>query len=141
MPSRKLAGSITAAAVAIAMAAQARTRSHEADQRLAAPGNAVGGAEMHRPGGAPALRATYDDRGLIVSGYRLPGTPTRNARQIAFAVAAAASPGRSGGGADVMAASGRGSTWKRARAVCRRAYGEVAGTALSRIRVRRSAMR
>jgi ATP-binding cassette subfamily C protein CydC len=65
-------------------AAEAWALAHQADARLAS----VGRDEICRPRYAPTLRATYDRRGLAVSGYRLAETPTRNAREIEFAVAA-----------------------------------------------------
>ncbi|MGW1343413.1 ATP-binding cassette domain-containing protein [Kribbella sp. NPDC002412] len=46
----------------------------------------VGEDETGRP--VATCRVTYDGRGLTVSGYQLPETPTRDAREIAFAVAA-----------------------------------------------------
>jgi ATP-binding cassette subfamily C protein CydC len=65
-------------------ATQAWTCSNQGGQRLAS----VGSDKARRPGHVlPALRATYDRRGLTVSGYRLPDTPTRTARQLEFAVA------------------------------------------------------
>jgi ATP-binding cassette subfamily C protein CydC len=65
-------------------AAEAWTLAGQADERLAS----VGSDEDRRARGAPSLRATYDRRGLSVSDYWLPDTPTRNARQIELAVAA-----------------------------------------------------
>lgn len=65
-------------------ATQAWTLAHQADQRLASVGN----DDIRRPSHTPILRATYDRRGLTVSDYWLPDTPTRNARPIEFAVAA-----------------------------------------------------
>jgi ATP-binding cassette, subfamily C, bacterial CydC len=65
-------------------ATQAWTCSNQGGQRLASAGS----DKARRPGHVlPALRATYDRRGLTVSGYRLPDTPTRTARQLEFAVA------------------------------------------------------
>jgi ATP-binding cassette subfamily C protein CydC len=65
-------------------AATAWTLAKQADERLAS----IGSDEIRRPGRPPILRASYDRRGLTVSDYRLPDTPTRNARQLDFAVAA-----------------------------------------------------
>jgi ATP-binding cassette subfamily C protein CydC len=65
-------------------AAESWTLADQADERLASAGN----DEAGRLRCAPILRATYDRSGLTVAGYRLPDTPTRNARQIEFAVAA-----------------------------------------------------
>jgi ATP-binding cassette subfamily C protein CydC len=63
---------------------QARTLAQQAGQRL----TSAGSDEIRRPSPAPKLRATYNRRGLTVSGYWLPETPTRNARRIDFDVAA-----------------------------------------------------
>lgn len=79
-----LAAGVLGNAERLVAATQAWTRSNQADQRLAS----AAGGETRRPGGAPTLRATYGRRGLTVSGYRLPATPTRHARQVGFAVAA-----------------------------------------------------
>jgi len=86
-----LAGGVMANAERLAAAAEAWWLSRRADERHAS----VGGDEIRRPGHVPVLpatvpvlRATYDRRGLTVSGFRLPETPTRNARQLGFAVAA-----------------------------------------------------
>ncbi|MDQ1655020.1 MAG: ATP-binding cassette, subfamily bacterial CydC [Cryptosporangiaceae bacterium] len=56
----------------------------QAGERLASGGS----DPIRRPSPAPVVRATYGHRGLTVSGYRLPGTPTRSARPVEFAVAA-----------------------------------------------------
>jgi ATP-binding cassette subfamily C protein CydC len=71
----------------------------QAGQRLAS----VGTDEIRRASRAPIIRATCDRNGLTVSGYRLPDTPTRNARRIEFTVA----PGRT---LVVTGASGSGKT-------------------------------
>jgi ATP-binding cassette subfamily C protein CydC len=65
-------------------AAESSTLADQAGERLASAGN----DETSRLRCAPVLKATYDQSGLTVAGYRLPDTPTRNARQIEFAVAA-----------------------------------------------------
>jgi ATP-binding cassette subfamily C protein CydC len=65
-------------------AAEAWTLAHQAGERLASAGSEA----IRRPTCAPILRATYDRAGLTVSDYLLPDTPTRNARQVDFAVAA-----------------------------------------------------
>jgi ATP-binding cassette subfamily C protein CydC len=64
-------------------AAESWTLAGQADERLAS----VGHDETTRLRCPPILRASYDRSGLTVAGYRLPDTPTRNARQIDFAVA------------------------------------------------------
>ncbi len=65
-------------------AAEAWTLANQADERLAS----VGTDEIRRPSYASTLWATYDRRGLTVSDYWLPDTPTRNAREVEFTVAA-----------------------------------------------------
>jgi ATP-binding cassette subfamily C protein CydC len=94
-----LAAAVMGNAERLVAATQAWTRSNQAGQRLASAGS----DEACRPGRAPALRATYDRRGLTVSGYRLPDTPTRTARRIELAVA----PGQT---LVVTGASGSGKT-------------------------------
>jgi ATP-binding cassette subfamily C protein CydC len=78
-------------------AAEAWTLARQADERL----TEVGSDEIRRSHHAPVARATYDGAGLTVSGYSLPGTATRDARRIDFAVAA-------GGTLMVTGASGSG---------------------------------
>jgi ATP-binding cassette, subfamily C, bacterial CydC len=94
-----LAAGVMGNAERLVAATQAWTRSNQAGQRLASAGS----DEARRPGRVPALRATYDRRGLTVSGYRLPDTPTRTACQLEFAVA----PGQT---LMVTGASGSGKT-------------------------------
>jgi ATP-binding cassette subfamily C protein CydC len=79
-----LTAGVMANAERLAAAAEAWTLSKQADQRL----SSVSGDETRRPSCAPILRATDDRRGLTVSDYWLPETPTRNARRIELAVAA-----------------------------------------------------
>jgi ATP-binding cassette subfamily C protein CydC len=78
-----LAAGVMMNAERLVAAATAWTLAKQADERLASVGN-----DEIRPGRAPILRASYDGRGLTVSDYRLPDTPTRNARQLELAVAA-----------------------------------------------------
>jgi ATP-binding cassette, subfamily C, bacterial CydC len=77
-----LAAGVMGNAERLVAAAEAWTRSKQAAARLASAGD-----QTRRHGPAPALRATYDRRGMTVSGHRLPATPTRDARQVDFAVA------------------------------------------------------
>jgi ATP-binding cassette subfamily C protein CydC len=79
-----LAAGVMTNAERLVAAAEAWTLADQADERLAS----IGGEEIHEPGRAPILRATCERRGLTVSDYWLPATPTRNARQIDLAVAA-----------------------------------------------------
>jgi ATP-binding cassette subfamily C protein CydC len=79
-----LAAGVMINAERLVPAAESCALADQANERLASAGN----DETSRPGGTPILRATYDRSGLTVAGYRLPETPTRNARQIEFAVAA-----------------------------------------------------
>jgi ATP-binding cassette, subfamily C, bacterial CydC len=79
-----LAAGVMMNAERLIAAAEAWTLANRADDRLAS----VGSDDIRRPNGAPILRTTYDRGGLTVSDYWLPDTPTRNARQIEFAVAA-----------------------------------------------------
>jgi ATP-binding cassette subfamily C protein CydC len=65
-------------------AAEAWALAGQAGERLAS----VAGDEVRRPSRAPVLRASYDCSLLNVPSYWLPDAPTRNARQLAFAVAA-----------------------------------------------------
>ncbi|MEJ3744945.1 ATP-binding cassette domain-containing protein [Actinomycetes bacterium KLBMP 9797] len=79
-----LAAGVQANAERLGAAAIAWTRARHARQHLAATDE-----EQHRPTTQPTLRAAYDrGGGLTVSGYRLPETPTREARTIGFTVAA-----------------------------------------------------
>jgi ATP-binding cassette, subfamily C, bacterial CydC len=68
----------------LAPAAEAWTLAKQADERLASAGE----DEIRRPECAPSLRVTCDRSGLTVTDYRLSDTPTRNARQVEFTVAA-----------------------------------------------------
>jgi ATP-binding cassette subfamily C protein CydC len=79
-----LAAGVMINAERLVAAAEAWTLANQADERL----TSVGSDEIRRPSYAPILRATYDRRGLAVSDYWLPDTPTRNARQLELAVAA-----------------------------------------------------
>jgi ATP-binding cassette subfamily C protein CydC len=79
-----LTAGVTTNTERLVAAAEAWTLAQQADERL----TSAGSDEIRPPGRAPILRATYDRRGLTASGYRLPGTPTRDARRIEFTVAA-----------------------------------------------------
>jgi ATP-binding cassette subfamily C protein CydC len=79
-----LAFVVLANAERLLTAAEAQVLSRQADRRLGSIGREAG-----RP--VPAVsqfHASYDARGLTVSGYRLPETPTRAARQIDLTVLA-----------------------------------------------------
>ncbi|WP_410790050.1 ATP-binding cassette domain-containing protein [Kribbella sp. C-35] len=78
-----LAAGVMANAERLVTAASAWVQSRQADAHLAS----VGEDESRRPRVATTFRATYDGRDLAVCGYQLPETPTRDAREIAFAVA------------------------------------------------------
>jgi ATP-binding cassette, subfamily C, bacterial CydC len=78
-----LAGGVMVNAERLVAAAEAWTLANQADERLAS----VGSDEIRGPACTPILLATSDRRGLTVSHYWLPETPTRNARQIEFVVA------------------------------------------------------
>ncbi|GAA4710980.1 ATP-binding cassette domain-containing protein [Phytohabitans rumicis] len=60
------------------------TQARQARKRLAS----IGEEGPARPPAAATFRTSFDLRGLTVSGYRLPETPTRAARQIRFTVTA-----------------------------------------------------
>jgi ATP-binding cassette subfamily C protein CydC len=83
---------LSAAAEAKALACQARRRLDSADHRQPGP-----------PAPDPAFRADWGHKGLAVSGYRLPATPTRDPRPVQFNVA----PGQT---LFVTGASGTGKT-------------------------------
>jgi ATP-binding cassette subfamily C protein CydC len=79
-----LVAGVMANAERLVSAATAWVQSRQADAHLVS----VGEEERRRPEVAKSFRAEYDGPGLTVSGYQLPETPTRDAREIAFAVAA-----------------------------------------------------
>ncbi|MFG1815456.1 ATP-binding cassette domain-containing protein [Kribbella sp. NPDC049174] len=79
-----LTAGVMANAERLVTAASVWVQSRQAEAHLAP----VGEDETRRPEVAPTFRATYDGRRLAVSGYLLPETPTRDAREIAFAVSA-----------------------------------------------------
>ena len=65
-------------------AAEARVLARQAARRLdSAAGQETGDT---RPSAGPAFRVTHDRRGLTVSGYQLPATPARDARQLGFTI-------------------------------------------------------
>lgn len=79
-----LAAGVLANAERLVAAAGAWAQSRQARDRLAS----IGRDGTRRPDGTPSLRATYDRHALTVSGYPLRETPTREARQLGFTVAA-----------------------------------------------------
>ena len=79
-----LAAGVMANAERLVSAATAWVQSRQADAHLAS----VGEEERRRPEVAESFHAEYDGHGLAVSGYQLPETPTRDAREIGFGVAA-----------------------------------------------------
>jgi ATP-binding cassette subfamily C protein CydC len=94
-------------------AAQACALAHQADKRLAL----VGSNETHQPSRTPTLRATYNHRSLTVADYRLPDTPTRNARPVEFEVAAGQTlivTGASGSGKTTLLAAIATKLWRPA---------------------------
>lgn len=79
-----LAAGVMANAERLVSAATAWVQARQADTHL----ESVGEEARRRPEVAKTLRAEYDGRRLEVSGYHLPETPTREAREIGFTVAA-----------------------------------------------------
>ena len=79
-----LAAGVMANAERLVSAAAAWVQSCQADAHLAS----VSEEERRRPRVVKTSHAEYDGDGLAVSGYQLPETPTRDAREIGFAVAA-----------------------------------------------------
>ncbi|MFI7067204.1 ATP-binding cassette domain-containing protein [Kribbella sp. NPDC050124] len=77
-----LTAGVMANAERLVTAAAAWVQSRHAEAQLAS----VGEDEARRSEADRTFRATYDGRCLTVSGYRLHDTPTRDAREIAFAV-------------------------------------------------------
>jgi ATP-binding cassette subfamily C protein CydC len=77
-----LTAGVLANADHLVAAIEARAGSRRAAARLADVG------DENRRGRPPIAQASYDPRGLTVSGYWLPSTPTRDRRQLDFAVAA-----------------------------------------------------
>lgn len=73
-----LAAGVLASTERLVTAAGAWVQSRQAGEHL----TSVDGDETR----SPALRATYDRYGLTGSGYRLPETPTREARRLDFTV-------------------------------------------------------
>lgn len=73
-----LTAGVMANAERLVAAAEARRLARRADEHLAS----AACDDSTRPGAAASLRASHDRGGLTVSGYRLPGTPTRTAREI-----------------------------------------------------------
>jgi len=79
-----LAAGVLANAERLVNAASAWVQSRQADARLAS----VAEEDSRRPEVAETFRATYDGQGLAVVGYQLPETPTRDAREVGFTIAA-----------------------------------------------------
>jgi ATP-binding cassette, subfamily C, bacterial CydC len=85
-------------------AARARVLARQAAEHLDSAGNEETGSDRAgRPSAGQAFWVTHDGSGLTVSGYRLPATPAREARQIGFTTAP-------GGTLFVAGASGSGKT-------------------------------
>jgi len=88
----------------LAAAAEARVLARQAARRLdSAESEETAGGAAARPSAGPAFRVTHDGSRLAVSGYRLPATPARDAREIGFTIA-------SGQTLVVTGASGSGKT-------------------------------
>lgn len=69
-------------------AAEARVLARRAAGRLDSTQSEEGnGGRAARPSPGPVFRVTHDGSGLTVSGYHLPATPARDARQIGFTIA------------------------------------------------------
>ncbi|RZT07553.1 ATP-binding cassette subfamily C protein CydC [Kribbella sp. VKM Ac-2569] len=79
-----LTAGVLANAERLVSAAGAWVQARQADAHL----RSAGENESRRPEIASTFRATYDGDRLAVAGYQLPETPTREAREIAFTVAA-----------------------------------------------------
>ena len=79
-----VAAGVLANAERVVNAATAWVQSRQADAHLAS----VAEEESRRPEVAKNFRAAYDGHSLAVTGYQLPETPTRDAREIGFTVAA-----------------------------------------------------
>lgn len=79
-----LAAGVLANAERLVTAAGAWVQRRQADAHLASAGE----DETRRPQTAKTFRARYDGDDLAIAGYRLPETPTRDAREIGFTVAA-----------------------------------------------------
>ena len=99
-----LAFGVLGSAERLVAAAEARVLARQAAGRLdSAENEETGGGRAARPSADPAFQVTHDGSGLAVSGYWLPATPARDARQIGFTVA----PGQT---LVVTGASGSGKT-------------------------------
>jgi ATP-binding cassette subfamily C protein CydC len=75
-----LAVGVLGSAERLTAAAQARALARQARERLQSSGQ----EQPHRPAPGSAFRAACGPHGLTVSGYQLPATPIRPARQIGF---------------------------------------------------------
>jgi ATP-binding cassette, subfamily C, bacterial CydC len=80
-----LAVGVLGSAERLVAAAEARVLARQATRRLDSAADRK--TRDARRCASPALRVTHDSRGLTVSGYQLPATPTRDARQIGFTIA------------------------------------------------------
>jgi ATP-binding cassette, subfamily C, bacterial CydC len=96
---------LVAASHARALARQAAARLDSADLDALDPDDPArlfpNGGRRDQPSPGPDFLVTYDGAELTVSGYRLPATPLREAREIGFAAAAGQTQfvtGASGGG-------------------------------------------
>jgi ATP-binding cassette, subfamily C, bacterial CydC len=99
-----LAVGVLGSAERLVAAAEARVLARRAAGRLdSAESEETGGGRAVRPSAGPAFRVTHDGSRLAVSGYRLPATPARDAREIGFTIA----PGQT---LFVTGASGSGKT-------------------------------
>lgn len=94
-----LAAGVLANAERLVSAAAAWVQARQADAHLRSGDE----NQRRRPEVGSTFRATYDGDSLAVAGYHLPATPTREAREIAFTVAA-------GNTLTVTGASGSGKT-------------------------------
>ena len=95
---------VLASSERLAAAAEARILARQAAQRLKASRNGQqDDGPPARPSPGPAFQAAHDSSGLTVSGYCLPATPIRDAREIAFTI----TPGQT---LFVTGASGSGKT-------------------------------
>jgi hypothetical protein len=86
----RIASSVKMGPVVSACGSGSRTGSvvaHQAAQRIDTRENEETGINWSaRPPDDPAFQVAHDRRGLTVSGYLLPATPTLDARQLAFTI-------------------------------------------------------
>ena len=98
-PRAAASATVNSSAAAATVRAVPAALACQATQRLSSAGH----QQPRRPGPGPAFQAACGPDGLTVSGYRLPATPTRDARNVAFTV----SPGQT---LVITGASGTGKT-------------------------------